>query len=66
MKTPQYTLIALTLVFAAAFAFAADSKEVMPAYRRTQILATAKALFEPQIRKSLKIGRVSSPFTASF
>lgn len=41
------------------------NKQVMPAKKRAEIVATAQALFEPQVKNSVKIGRVSSPFAPS-
>ncbi len=43
----------------------AAKDQVMPAKQRQQIVMTAKALFEPQVKNSIKIGKVSSPFAPS-
>lgn len=43
----------------------AAKDQVMPAKQRLQIVTTAKALFEPEVKNSIKIGRVSSPFAPS-
>jgi hypothetical protein len=59
------SLLALsaTALFAAEASAQSNSlKQVMPALRRAQILATAKALFAPEVKKSIKVGRVENPF----
>ncbi len=66
---PQF-IVALVVVAAASFLLAAAppkakvSDQVMPAKRRTQIVATAKSLFEPEVKNSVKVGKVKSPFSA--
>lgn len=60
-------VILFALVAFAGSLWAAErvKEQVMPAKQRTQIVTTAKALFEPQVRNSIKIGKVSSPFAPS-
>ena len=69
MKNFKYSLLILVLTIVAVGLFAADSgpttRQVMPARRRAQILATAKALFNPEVKKSIKIGRVENPFSVA-
>ena len=64
MKT-FYPFIVVFLLFIVVAVNAADKKEVMPARKRAEIVATAKALFEPQVKNSIKVGRVNSPFSAA-
>lgn len=55
----------LFVAVAAATGLWAAKDQVMPAKQRQQIVVTAKALFEPEVKNSIKIGRVSSPFAPS-
>jgi hypothetical protein len=67
-KTFKITLLSFFLVscfIVSSYLFAEDgNKQVMSARERARIVSTAKALFEPQVKNSLKIGRVQSPFSA--
>lgn len=53
------------LLLGAGTLLAEVEKQVMPRERRARIVATAKALFEPQVKNSLKVGKVNSPFSSS-
>jgi hypothetical protein len=71
MKPALFIYTALGLLMAAAvFAQAtpptkSSASQVMPAKRRQQIVSTARALFEPEVKNSLKVGRVKSPFSST-
>lgn len=65
MKKTFLLILSLMIALLPSLAAASDApanKQVMPAKKRAEIVATAKALFEPRVQNSLKIGRVSSPF----
>ena len=61
-----YAIVTLLLLIGArAFAESDEIRHVMPAKQREKIVALAQALFEPQIKNSVKVGRISSPFSAA-
>ncbi len=62
MKQKMKLIVALAWLLPAVFLSADEPRQVMLAKRRTEIIVTAKALFEPQVRNSLKVGKVESPF----
>jgi len=60
MKTSLILLALLTLLACAGYA---AEKQVMAASKRRQILEVARAIFQPEVKTSVKIGKVNSPFS---
>ena len=58
-------LFLCSLFFLSSALQADDATQVMPAKQRAKIVALAQSIFDPQIKTSVKIGKVSSPFSAA-
>ena len=64
-KFSKHLILVTALLGVYGFLHAEEVKRVMPAKQRAKIVALAQSIFEPQIKNSVKVGRVSSPFSAA-